>query len=77
MKTPFRSSTVRELRFPVLPLLSIENGLYTELVSGSLRLNVVVTKEGVLDPFRPTGKFSSMGDNEVGSKADLVGELEK
>jgi len=33
-------------------------------------------KEG-MEPFRAREKFSSMGEREVGSKTDLVGELEK
>ena len=30
-----------------------------------------------MEPFRAREKFSSMGEREVGSKTDLVGELEK
>lgn len=51
-------------------------GLYTEFVSVSERGSVVVTNAGV-EPLRPTEKFSSMGERDVGSKTDLVGEFEK
>lgn len=53
-------------------------GLYSEFISAELRGSVVVWKPGEdMDPYRATGKFSSMGDNEVGSKTDFVGEFWK
>ena len=49
-------------------------GLYTEFVSAELRGSTVVAKPGA-DAYRVTGKFSSIGDNDVGSKTDFVGEF--
>lgn len=57
-------------------MLSADIGLYTEFASDEAgpRGRVVVEKLGA-DAYRVTGKFSSMGDNEVGSKTDFVGEF--
>ena len=51
-------------------------GLFKEFGSEAFRGRVVVAYPS-LEPYRWTGKFSSMGDREVGSKTDLVGELAK
>jgi len=45
-------------------------------MSAEPRGSVVLWKPGEdMDPYRAIEKFSSMGDKEVGSKTDFVGEI--
>ena len=66
---------------PTLPALSNDFGLYCDemFVSVGLRGFEKAEVEGGgkagADPYLAIGKFSSMGDRELGSKADLAGEL--
>jgi len=64
LNAPFPSSIMRVL--PTLSLLWTDIGLHRELESGPGNWSVVDEETGA-DPYRLTGKFSSMGDKAMGS----------
>ena len=76
LNTPFAFSC-RTL--PALPPLSKDIGLYCDEAFVSVGLRGVGKADwggnAGADPYLPIGKFSSMGDRELGSKAALAGEL--
>lgn len=80
----FASVVVWKLNGPVvscpdvllgLPALSTDIGLYTEFVLVGLSGLAGDVAEEAMEPNLPTGKFSTIGDNALGSNTAFLGEV--